>query len=389
MASSLYLDGRRRLGVLGGGQLGRMLCQAASPLDIEIHILDPEPLCPAHHGAARHQVGSFKDYDAVLEFGRSVDLLTVEIEDVNTEALVQLEKEGIPVFPQPSVLKVIQDKGLQKEHYAKHDLPTMPFKLYQNADEVRAAYAAGDWKLPFVQKSRRAGYDGQGVRVVREEADLEQLIDAPCLIEEACDIHIEIAVIVARNQKKQVENFEPIGMVFDPVANLIDHLCYPAHIQGYLEEQACELARKTIETFGMYGLLAVEMFLDKEGRLFINEVAPRPHNSGHQTIESCETSQYEQHLRSVFNLPLGSTKLKKPSVMLNLLGAEGFSGPVYYNGLEEALATEGVKVHLYGKAETRPWRKMGHVTVLGDSLASALVKAQAVKSSLKVESRVK
>lgn len=387
MSSSLYLEGRRRLGVLGGGQLGRMLCQAASPLDIEIHILDPEPNCPAHTGSARHQVGSFKDYETVLEFGRSVDLLTVEIEDVNTDALEALESEGVAVYPQPSVLRVIQDKGIQKQHYATHHLPTMPFHLYEDANAVRAAVAQGEWKFPFVQKSRRAGYDGQGVRVLRSADDLDSLIDAPCLIEDACDIEMEIAVIVARNPSGQIQAFEPIGMVFDPKANLIDHLCYPAEIHAYLEDQACELARKTIESFGLYGLLAVEMFLAKDGKLYINEVAPRPHNSGHQTIESCETSQYEQHLRSVFDLPLGSTRLKKPSVMLNLLGAEGFSGPVLYQGLPEALATEGVKIHLYGKSETRPWRKMGHVTVLGDSTEVALQKAEKVRKLLRVESR--
>jgi 5-(carboxyamino)imidazole ribonucleotide synthase len=377
---------QQTLGILGGGQLGRMICQAAIPLNISIAILDPSDECPARSVCTRFQKGSFKDYQTVLDFGRSVDVLSIEIEDVNIEALLQLKSEGKVISPEPEAIQLIQDKGLQKLFYQKEHLPTMPFELFENAAEVREAIAQNRFTFPFVQKTRRAGYDGLGVLVVRSESDLSRLFDVPSVVEVCCDIDKEIAVIVARNAQGECVVYDPIGMDFDPRANLISQLVYPAHLSAEITQSAIVLAKNVIEKLNMTGLLAVELFLDKNGQLQINEVAPRPHNSGHQTIESTITSQYEQHLRSVLNLPLGSTHIKVPSVMLNLLGEPGFSGPVAYEGVSECLALAGVKIHLYGKAETRPFRKMGHVTILDQSPAEADRKAEIVRNTLKVKS---
>jgi 5-(carboxyamino)imidazole ribonucleotide synthase len=379
--------GSRRLGILGGGQLGRMLAQAALPLDIEIHILDPDPLCSAAGVAHRFVCGDFRDPDVVKEFAKDVDGLTVEIENVAVEALAELRDQGLAVWPQPEVLALIRDKGLQKEHYARHGLATMPFDLYENAAEILQAVESQKRPLPFVQKTRTAGYDGQGVRVIRTVEDLSKVMDAPSMVEDLCEVKHEVAVIVARRPSGEIAVYDPIEMVFDPRANLIDHLVYPAALSQEICDQARELALKTAQSFGIAGLLAVELFVDQMGRVILNEVAPRPHNSGHQTIEGSVTSQYTQHLRAVFDLPLGSTAVAQPAVMVNILGDEKTSGMAYWKGIESALEIPGVSVHLYGKKQTRPYRKMGHLTVVASTMDQALENAEKARRLLSVEAR--
>lgn len=374
-----------KIGVLGGGQLGKMLALAAGPCHLPIDLMDASEDFPAAPFARRFVKGNFKDYEDVYNFGKTVDVLTIEIEHVNTEALHQLQREGVKIHPRPEALDIIKDKGLQKQFYAKNNIPTAPFSLYESEEALRAAIAAGSRPLPFVQKSRTAGYDGRGVSVIKAQSDLdEKLLPGACVAEELVDMEKEIAVIAARNEKGEICTFPAVEMVFNPVANLVEFLSSPESIPEAVAQEADALARRVIEAYDICGLLAVELFLDKEGKLLVNEVAPRPHNSGHHTIESCYTSQYEQHLRSILNWPLGSTELKTAAVMVNLLGEAGHTGPAYYEGLEQCLALPGVNIHLYGKTVTKPFRKMGHVTVLGKDPDAAMQTARQVKQQLRV-----
>src|SRR5690554_4081633 len=367
-----------KLGILGGGQLGRMLFQEAVNLDVRMSFLDPDPQAPCHAIGHGFQNGNFNNYQTVVDFGHDKDVLTIEIEHVNTDALEFLEKQGVKVFPQPHLIRMIQDKGLQKEFYRKHNLPTANFELVENAAALTAQ------KLPVVQKLRTGGYDGRGVQVLREEKDLEKAFDAPSVLEELVDFEQEISVIAARNAAGEIKCFPAVGMDFNPEANLVEFLYAPADLAPEIEKEAQQLAARLIESMQMVGILAVEMFVTKDGQLLINEMAPRPHNSGHHTIEANITSQYEQHLRSILGLPLGETDLLKPAVMLNLLGDKGHTGPVEYENIEEALATPGVHVHLYGKTTTKPFRKMGHVTVVADSVSEAKQTAQKIQQLLRV-----
>lgn len=374
-----------RLGIIAGGQLGKMLTLAASNWDVNTYVLDEDPHCPASTVCTRLVTGSRHAYDDVVAFGRMVDMLTFEIEDVNIEALRALKQEGLRIHPDPDVLAVIQDKGLQKDFLVAHAIPTAPHRLFADAGALREAIAAGVVSPPFVQKLRRGGYDGRGVAVIDTEADLAQLLEGPCLVEERVAIEREISVIAARNARGEVRCFPPVEMVFDARANLVDRLCCPAAIPPALHDEALRIASSLITAFGLTGLLAVEMFVTAGGEVLVNEVAPRAHNSGHHSIESVITSQFEQQLRAIFDFPLGSTQLKMPAVMVNLLGEPGHSGAVRYSGMTACMAIEGVKVHLYGKTQTRPYRKMGHVTVLAPTLDEALAKASVVKQTLKVQ----
>ncbi len=373
-----------KVGILGGGQLGKMLALAAGNWHLPIYMLDKSESYSGDVVAAGFEEGDFKNYDDVYAFGKKMDVVTIEIEHVNTEALHQLKKEGKIVHPDPVKLDVIKDKGLQKEFYAQHDLPTSPFGLYENAETVRAAVAGGELQVPFVQKSRTAGYDGRGVFVVQEASDVENLLPGACLIENLVDIEKELAVVVARNEKGDIAAFPTVEMAFHPTANLVEYLLCPAQIPEEVAQQAVDLAKRTIETFKLCGLLAVELFWSKSGELLINEVAPRPHNSGHHSIDSCYTSQFEQHLRAILNFPLGSTRLKTPAAMVNLLGADGYEGEVMYEGYEQCLAMEGVNLHLYGKQMTRPFRKMGHATVVGADLDTIITTARKVQDTLRI-----
>jgi 5-(carboxyamino)imidazole ribonucleotide synthase len=304
---------------------------------------------------------------------------------VHTGALKALQAEGLTVHPAPDILELIKDKGLQKQFYAQHGIPTAPFRIFDHYAELETALDTGELPFPFVQKTRTEGYDGRGVAILRSPHDRYKLIPGATLVEEMAEIEKELAVVVARNQRGEVRAFSTVEMDFNPEANLVEFLICPARIPQEIERAAERLAMDAIEAFGLCGLLAVELFLTKKGELWVNEVAPRPHNSGHHTIDSCETSQYEQHLRAILDLPLGDTRQHSPAVMVNLLGAPGFEGPVHYAGLGECLALPGVHVHLYGKKTTKPFRKMGHVTITHPDLGQAIALARRVQQTLRVE----
>lgn len=372
------------LGVLGAGQLGKMLATAAAPWDVNLHMLDPTPEAPACHLCTKFVVGDFRDKQTVLDFGADCDRITIEIEQVNVEALEELEADGKIIHPCPRALRLIQDKGLQKQFFAEQGLPSSAFQLYEGPEEVLAA----DVSFPCVQKVRTEGYDGRGVKILRSEADLQDLLPGPCLIEDAVDVDTEIAVIAVRNASGQVVSFDPVEMSFHPEANLVEFLAAPARISEDLAAEAKALAEKTIEAFEVCGLLAVEMFVNREGKILINEVAPRPHNSGHHSIEACASSQYQQHLRAVLDLPLGDGSLRQPAVMINILGEAGMSGPVVYEGVEDVLKTPGAHLHLYGKRETRPFRKMGHLTVCHEDLETAIVRARELQRVFKATAEI-
>ncbi len=374
-----------RLGVLGGGQLGKMLALAAGNWHLNLHLLDRHRDFPAGPFSPHFAEGDFAGYEDVLRFGSRMDVLTIEIEHVNSEALHALVSQGVTVHPHPRALDIIKDKGRQKQFYRENDIPTAPFELYPDETAVRHALTDETLAYPFVQKSRTAGYDGRGVAVIEDATQLDtKLLTGPCVIENRIDIEKELAVIVARNENGQVAAFPAVEMVFNPHANLVEFLQCPADIDSDIAHQAEQLARRAVAAYDLCGLLAVELFLTRSGELLINEVAPRPHNSGHHTIDSCYTSQFEQHLRAILNLPLGSTELKTAAVMVNLLGEPGHTGPAQYEGLAEVLALPGVNVHLYGKSETRPYRKMGHVTVIDREVERAAERARQVKELLKV-----
>lgn len=372
-----------KIGLLGGGQLGRMILQEAYNLNLHICVLDPSAEAPCKDLAHEFVQGDFKDFDTVYAFGKDKDVITIEFEDVNADALAKLEEEGKKVFPQASVLKLIQDKGLQKQFYEKHQIPSSPYHLINGKADLENT----DLQFPIFQKLRTSGYDGYGVQSIKSKADLEKAFDAPSVIEEAVDLDKELSVIVARNEKGEIKHFPLVEMEFNPIANMVEFLFSPATVQKEIEEKAYSLAEKVIEKLDMVGILAVEMFLDKKGNLMVNEVAPRAHNSGHHTIEGNITSQFAQHLRSILNLPLGDTKLIQPAVMVNLLGEEDAKGEADYRGMTALLEESGVYPHLYGKAMVKPFRKMGHVTIVHPSLDEAKKLAKKIKSSATVSAK--
>jgi len=369
-----------RVKVLGGGQLGRMLIQESSRYNQSISVLDPSPNAPAAHLAQPFVQGDFNDYETVLNFCQDADVVTIEIEHVNIEALKALEQQGKKVFPQTSVLEIIKDKGLQKQFYLDHHIPTSPFILCDGNLEEHVDF------FPCMQKSRTGGYDGKGVYPIKSKEDLNNAFSGPCVLEKWVAFEKEIAVIVARNEQGQISVFPSVEMEFNEEANLVAFLFSPAQISKELEQRAESIAMDVAEKLGIVGLLAVEMFVTSNGEILVNEVAPRPHNSGHHTIECCYTSQYEQHLRAILNWPLGSTHLIQPAVMINLLGEKGCKGRAHYLGMEYALNIPGVYVHLYGKEQTSPFRKMGHITVLNESLERAKSIAQSLTERVKVVS---
>ena len=369
----------KKIGVLGGGQLGRMLIQKGIDWNLQLSVLDPDPNAPCA-GLVRFIEGKLTDFETVVNFGNANDIITIEIENVNTKALHVLEQQGKKVFPQSHIIELIQDKRAQKQFYKDHDIPTAEFVLTSNREEVMRQKNF----LPAVNKLGREGYDGRGVQILRSADELVKAFDAPGLLEKLIDFEKEISVIVARNELGEVVSYPAVEMVFHPTANLVEYLYAPAQLNESVKKTAESLARRVIGELGMVGVLAVEMFVTKSAEVLVNEIAPRPHNSGHQTIEANVTSQFEQHLRAILNLPLGDTSCLYPSAMINLLGEAGYTGPACYSGIEEILAMSGVYVHLYGKMITKPFRKMGHVTIIDLDVESLKKKANFVKNTLKV-----
>lgn len=374
--------GDLKLGILGGGQLGRMLIQQAINYNVTVKILDPDREAPCRKLCDEFVVGSLGDYETVYKFGKKVDLLTIEIEKVNVDALEQLEREGALVYPQPRIIRLIQDKGLQKQFFKENDIPTADFKMITSVDDLKQV----DFPYPYIQKLRRDGYDGKGVYKVADVNSLANAFTEPSIAERLIDFEKEIAVVVARNESGEVSTFPVVEMEFNPEVNLVEFLISPSTLSAEIQQEAERIAKKIAEDLKIVGLLAVEMFLTKDDKILVNELAPRPHNSGHQSIEGNIVSQFEQHLRAIFNQPLGDTTCVSNAVMVNVLGEPGFEGPAVYQGIEKILKCPGVYVHLYGKALTKPFRKMGHVTIVDADRTKAIETARFVQKTLKVVS---
>lgn len=372
--------GDLRLGILGGGQLGRMLIQQSINYNVTVKVLDPDREAPCRRLCSEFVVGSLSDYETVYNFGKKVDLLTIEIEKVNVDALEQLEREGVMVYPQSRIIRLIQDKGLQKQFFKENDIPTAEFQIISSTEQLRES----NIPFPYIQKLRRDGYDGKGVYKVIDESYLAKAFTEPSLIERWIDFEKEIAVIVARNENGEVKTFPMVEMEFNPEANLVEFLIQPSTLPFEIHQEAENIAKKIADTLKIVGILAVEMFLTKDGKVLVNELAPRPHNSGHQSIEGNVVSQFEQHLRAIFNQPLGDTTCLSNAIMVNVLGEAGHEGPAVYDGIEKILKCEGVYVHLYGKALTKPFRKMGHVTIVDANREKAIEKARYVQKTLRV-----
>lgn len=373
---------QQTLGILGGGQLGRMVIQSAISYNIDVHILAPDEHAPCKSICQKFVQGNLKDFDTVYAFGKDCDVITIEIEHVNTEALEKLAAEGKKVYPQPDLIRLIQDKRVQKSFYRSKGIPTADFVLTDSKEQV---IAHADF-LPAVNKLGKEGYDGRGVQILRSKEDLDKAFEAPSLLEKLIPFEQELAVIVARNERGELVAYPPVECAFHPTANLVEFLFAPASISDTIAQKSKEVAIQVIEALGLVGILAVELFVTKDGEVLVNEIAPRPHNSGHHTIEANYTSQFEQHMRAVMNMPLGNPELRTPAAMVNLLGEEGYSGEVLVEGLDEAMAEKGVYVHLYGKKTTKPFRKMGHVTILDEEVNQLKSRALAIKNLIKIKS---
>ncbi|WP_282123730.1 5-(carboxyamino)imidazole ribonucleotide synthase [Algibacter mikhailovii] len=382
-----YFSSNFKLGILGGGQLGKMLLYNTRKFDIYTKVLDPSNEAPCKIASDEFQLGDLMNYDAVYNFGKQVDVLTIEIENVNVDALEDLEKEGVLVYPASKTLRTIQNKAKQKLFYVDNNLPTAPFTRFAYLSEIEDAITNGGLEFPFVWKAAQFGYDGNGVKVVRKLADLENLPKGECIAEDLVPFKNELAVIVARSPSGDSKTYPVVEMEFHPEANQVEYVICPARISDELAKKATDVALAVSKSFEHVGLLAVEMFQTQDDEILINEVAPRPHNSGHQTIEASYTSQFEQHIRAILDLPLGRTDSKVGGVMVNLVGAEGYTGNVVYKHIEDIMNMNGVTPHIYGKKQTRPFRKMGHVTIVNEDLGEARRIAQEVKQSIKVISK--
>lgn len=379
-----YFSSNFKLGILGGGQLGKMLLYNTRKFDIYTTVLDSSEEAPCKIASNAFHLGDLMDYDTVYNFGKQVDVLTIEIENVNVDALESLEKEGVKVYPSANTLKTIQNKAKQKLFYVDHNLPTAPFSRFAYLSEIEDAIKNGGLEFPFVWKAAQFGYDGNGVKVVRSLSDLEYLPKGECIAENLVPFKNELAVIVARSASGETKTYPVVEMEFHPEANQVEYVICPARISDTLAKKAMDVALSVSKAFQHVGLLAVEMFQTQDDDILINEVAPRPHNSGHQTIEASYTSQFEQHIRAILDLPLGRTDSKVGGVMVNLVGAEGFTGNVVYQNIEQIMNMSGVTPHIYGKKQTRPFRKMGHVTIVNEDLNEARRVAEEVKKSIKV-----
>lgn len=381
-----YFSSHFTLGILGGGQLGKMLLYETRKYDIRTHILDPGSEAPGRLGCDRFFQGDLMDYDVVMDFGRQADVITFEIEHINVEALSQLEKEGKTVYPSSETLRTVQDKGVQKQFYLDYEIPTAGFTLFKDKADLEKSISGHGAEFPFVWKSTKGGYDGRGVRIIKKQEDVNELPDVACMMEKLIPFENELAVIVARNPDGEIKSYPAVEMEFHPEANQVEYVICPARISDNISAKARKLAEKVSDAFRHVGLLAVEMFQTAEGEILVNEVAPRPHNSGHYSIEGSYTNQFEQHLRAILDLPLGKTDSKTGAVMVNLVGEEGHRGNAKYQYIEKIMALPGVVPHIYGKKETRPFRKMGHVTIISKEIDEARSIAEQVKDTIRVVS---
>jgi 5-(carboxyamino)imidazole ribonucleotide synthase len=381
-----YFSSDFKLGILGGGQLGKMLLFDTRKFDIQTYVLDPSDEAPCKIACNHFFQGDLMDFDTVYNFGKKVDVLTFEIELVNLDALLKLEEEGLPVYPSPKTLKLIQNKGIQKDFYTQHNIPTAPYTRFENLQELKSAInnQQSAIQMPFVWKCTEFGYDGNGVKVVRKAADLDELPNVECIAETMIPFKNELAVIVCRNPSGEIKTYPVVEMEFHPEANQVEYVICPARIDEEVAKKARAIALNVSQQFNQVGLLAVEMFQTENDEILVNEVAPRPHNSGHYSIEASYTSQFENHLRAILDLPLGNTDSKAAGIMVNLVGSEGYSGQVIYENIEKILEWDGVTPHIYGKKQTRPFRKMGHVTIVNKDVNEARKIAEQVKNTIKV-----
>lgn len=382
-----YFSSNFKLGILGGGQLGKMLLYNTRKFDIYTCVLEANNDAPCKIACNEFHLGNLMDYNAVYNFGKQVDVLTIEIENVNVDALEDLEKEGVKVYPASKTLRTIQNKAKQKLFYVDHNIPTTAFSRFAYLSEIEDAINNGGLHFPFVWKAAQFGYDGNGVKIVRQLSDLEGLPKGECIAEHLVPFKNELAVIVTRNPSGETKTYPVVEMEFHPEANQVEYVICPARISNEVAKKAQDVALNVSKAFNHVGLLAVEMFQTEDDQILVNEVAPRPHNSGHQTIEASYTSQFEQHIRAILDLPLGRTDSKVAGVMVNLVGAEGFNGDVVYENIETIMKMEGVTPHIYGKKQTRPFRKMGHVTIVNEDLSKARKIAEEVKKTIKVISK--
>ena len=377
-----YFSSDFKLGILGGGQLGKMMLFDTRKFDIQTFVLDPSDEAPCKIACNKFFQGNLMDFDTVYNFGKQVDVLTFEIELVNLDALEKLESEGIRVFPSPKTLRLIQNKGIQKDFYSNNTIPTAAYKRFENLEALKAG--SQNLKLPFVWKCTEFGYDGMGVKIIRTLSDLENLPNVECISEEMIPFKNELSVIVCRNVSGEIKTYPVVEMEFHPEANQVEYVICPARIDDKVSEKARAIALNVSEKFNHVGLLAVEMFQTIDDDIIVNEVAPRPHNSGHHTIEASFTSQFENHIRAILDLPLGNTDSKVAGIMVNLVGEEGHSGNVIYENIETIMGWNGVTPHIYGKKETRPFRKMGHVTIVNEDMDEARKIAENVKNTIRV-----
>ncbi|MFT6934437.1 MAG: 5-(carboxyamino)imidazole ribonucleotide synthase [Maribacter sp.] len=382
-----YFSSDFKLGILGGGQLGKMMLYETRKFDIHTKVLETSNEAPCKIACDEFILGSLMDFDTVYNFGKLVDVLTIEIENINLDALERLEDEGVKVYPQSKALRIIQNKARQKHFYTDNGIPTAEFARFAYASEIEDSIKNGGLEFPFVWKAAQFGYDGQGVKVVRTMADVKGLPPGECITEKMIPFKNELAVIVVRNPSGQVVTYPAVEMEFHPEANQVEYVICPARIDDAVAKKAQKIALQVSEKIDHIGVLAVEMFQTKDDQILVNEVAPRPHNSGHYSIEASYTNQFEQHIRAILDLPLGNTASKVAGIMVNLVGAEGHTGEVVYENIEKIMAMDGVTPHIYGKKQTRPFRKMGHVTIVNEDIDTARRVAQQVKETIKVISK--
>lgn len=382
-----FFSTSKTIGILGGGQLGKMLLYDTRKWDIKTKVLDNNPNAPAKLSCDEFHVGDLMDYQTVLNFAKNIDVLTIEIENVNVKALKEIEKKGIKVYPQPNVLAIIQNKLKQKKFYKENKIPTAPFREFKSIKSIKEQIIHGNLCFPFVWKSNSMGYDGFGVKIIKSNRDIEELNDTPGFIEDLIEIKKELSVIICRNVKGEVKNFPVVEMIFNNDSNQVEYIISPARINNEISRKAISIALKLSKLYNHVGIMAIELFLTSDNEILINEVAPRPHNSGHFSIEMSYTSQFEQHIRAILGLPLGEAKNKISGVMVNLVGEKQNNGPVKFSNIDQIMTIEGVTPHIYGKKETRPNRKMGHVTIVNEKIENAIKIAKKVKETIKVISK--